>query len=309
MHFNLGDDLFMEAFRHLFPDFNFKFVDQIISQDLHNIDAVFIGGGSLLGDALNFKDDNTYQILKNKKIFYLGVGGETQIHPTHYQLIKIAKLIAIRNASQLNKFLKINTNTISIPDLVYCLPVNTKVKPISKSVLIMPNVMVVPQWHDPHWKHVAWNYFKSEFSQFLDEIVQDNFSISFLALCNNSQLNDNLAAAELVNHMQHRNINYFLKAADNFTSAIDVISKYNIVITQRYHGIVLSEMAHAPHISISHHDKLKSSQGSVISFYGITKDKLREQFNYLLHTKVSNYLPIDTYLFEVLKNKVYELLK
>ena len=60
---NLGDDLFVDAFKALFPAFNFTFVDQISISDLQDVDAVFIGGGSFLGDPINIADDATWDAL------------------------------------------------------------------------------------------------------------------------------------------------------------------------------------------------------------------------------------------------------
>jgi hypothetical protein len=37
-HSNLGDDLFEDAFKNLFPDYNFKFQDYIDEKSLKNIE-------------------------------------------------------------------------------------------------------------------------------------------------------------------------------------------------------------------------------------------------------------------------------
>lgn len=292
-HDNLGDDLFMSAFRNLFPQFSFKFVDQIFLSDLANADAVFIGGGSFLGENIKVSNDETYEALKHKKIFYIGVGAETEINIFHYELMKLAKLIAIRSPEHLDKVLEINHNTIVIPDLVYCLQPTFSTQIIPKSVLIIPNISVVPQWNEPHWKHAAWEYFKTEFCQFLDEIVADGYIINFLPFCNNYYLDDNLAASEIIARMTLRDSRSLLQKKDVLSSATDTISQYGCVITQRYHGIILSHMVGVPCLSIVHHDKLKNSPGLTLPFYRINKRELKKQFDQLVHTKVSQFLPID----------------
>lgn len=305
---NLGDELFMDAFRTLFPQLTFKFVNQICLSDVEAADAVFIGGGSFLGDVINVEDNITYEALKSKKILYIGIGTETEINIYHYELMRLAKLIAIRSPQHLEKALQINPNTIVIPDLVFCLDPSISVEPIDKSVLIIPNVNVVPQQSDPHWKHTAWEYFKSEFSQFLDELIIEGYTISFLSLCNNFCLDDSFTAAEIINHMMNRNTGYLLPKKNTLGDATEIISRYSAVITQRYHGIVLAEMLAIPCLSIVHHDKLKSLQSSSLSYYGITKDKLRNQFDQLLHTKVSQFLPIDRDMFVLLQQAVLDAL-
>ena len=47
---NIGDDLFVEAFNHLFPNFDFTFTDVLHSHLIKEADAIFFGGGSFLYD-------------------------------------------------------------------------------------------------------------------------------------------------------------------------------------------------------------------------------------------------------------------
>ena len=302
---NLGDDLFMDAFRALWPTFDFKFVNIILSQDLKKADAVFIGGGSFLGEALVVENQETYQELKEKRVFYIGVGAETKIHATHYELIRLAELIAVRSSKKINPITDINRNVMVIPDLVHYLKPSNSIVKLDKSVLVIPNIAVVPQWNDDHWKHAAWDYFRTEFAQFLDNLVEDGHTLHFLPLCTNYYLDDRMAAAEIVNRMVCRSNKYLLPKKNDLSSVTETMSRYNLVITQRYHGIVLAEMTGTPYISISHHDKLKNPKGQSLSYYGISKDKLQEQFH---HAKVSQILPIDRDMFVPLQQAVYDAL-
>ena len=167
---NLGDDLFADAFKYLFPQFSFTFTNRITKLQLQNIDAVFIGGGSFLDQVPSVAPD-AWNLLMQQKIFYIGVGTETNLHPEHIKLIKIAQLIASRNGLNLDEIKKHNHNIFTIADLVYYLPI-TKQKKIAptNSICIVPNILVVPKWQDAHWKHAAWQFFKSEFSQCQDEL-------------------------------------------------------------------------------------------------------------------------------------------
>src|SRR4029077_8471427 len=136
-HENLGDQLFKLAFQKLFPAISFTFVDQIKLDALKGANAVFIGGGSFLFSDPNISQE-CFNLLKTKHIFYIGVGVETDIHPIHIELMRIAKLIAIRSDAGLNKVKPLNSNVIVIPDIVYCLDFEKRFKPIEKSVLIIP---------------------------------------------------------------------------------------------------------------------------------------------------------------------------
>src|SRR5271163_1304539 len=117
---NIGDDLFMESFRHLFPDFEFIFTENINSDKLKDVDAVFFGGGSFLLDRPLITED-ALKILKSKKIFYLGVGVEVDIHPIHIELMSSALMIATRSKNQIDKLRLLNKNVSYIPDLIYSL--------------------------------------------------------------------------------------------------------------------------------------------------------------------------------------------
>jgi polysaccharide pyruvyl transferase WcaK-like protein len=309
-HQNLGDDLFIEAYKLLFPTYNFIFVNQIALEDLQKVDIVFIGGGSLLGEPLKITDIKVLNLLRHKKIFYIGVGAETNIHKDHLELMVLAKLIALRSDANLDKIKDINPHTIVIPDLVYSLTPTLAKSKIKKSVLVIPNIAVVPTWNDPHWKHAAWDYFKTEMAQLLDFLVkEEGYTVNFLPLCTDIKLNDIWAANEIISRMQYRNTQFLLGKKNTLSSVTQLISQYEIVITQRYHGIILSEMSQAPSLNIFHHDKLKNHPGNSLSYYGLSKDKLSEQFNLIRNTKVSNILPINRDMFISLQRTVDSALR
>lgn len=294
--FNLGDELFIDAFKTLFPKFNFKFTNHITADMLKNISVIFFGGGSFLDGKPNITDD-ALNILKSKTILYIGIGAETNIHQYHIELMKIAKLIAIRSPDHLEKIKKLNNNAITIPDLIYSLFILFSNTSKEKSILIIPNFAVVPQNNDPHWKHASWNYFKSEFSQFIDELIDYNYLITFLSFCNNSDANDEFAAIEIMNSMKNRK-----KCKKETAHHLNHIAKNKYIITQRYHGIILAELANKKHIVISHHDKLKNHSpkiGSFLSYYECSKTNLFNNFNEEIKKDYVK-LPLKNNMFEEL---------
>ncbi len=308
---NIGDELFMDAFKHLFPNFDFEFTEIITSKKLQDVDAVFFGGGSFLLGLPNI-EGSALQQLKSKKIFYIGVGVETHIHPIHIELMKLAKLIATRSSNQISRLLTINPNVIGIPDLVHALqskvPSYVKQK---KTILVMPNICVVPKVSDAHWKHAAWTYFKSEFVQFLDFMSGNGHKIKFFPMCENLEASDTWASNELVSHMEKRHASMILlNPPKAFEEVISLVSQHELLITQRFHGIVLSEMAGTPHMSIHHHDKLKnhkSNSGQSISYYNSSKQLFIDTFNSILSNSTDS-LPIESNTFEELIKAVISLI-
>jgi len=308
---NIGDELFMDAFKHLFPDFNFEFTEIITSEKLQDVDAVFFGGGSFLLGNPNIEGPALQQ-LKSKKIFYIGVGVETHIHPIHIELMKLAKLIATRSFDQINRLKDINPNVIGIPDLVHVLqskvPSCVKQK---KTILVMPNICVVPKVSDAHWKHAAWTYFKSEFVQFLDHMVYNGYEIKFFPMCESLEASDTWASNELVSHMERRHASMILpNPPKTFEEIMSLVSQHELLITQRFHGIILSEMANTSYISIHHHDKLKnhkSNFGQSISYYNSSKQVFIDTFSSILSNS-TNSLPIESNTFEELIKAVISLI-
>jgi polysaccharide pyruvyl transferase WcaK-like protein len=308
---NIGDDLFIQAFKHLFPDLDFVFTEVITSEKLRGIDVVFLGGGSFLHDSPVIAP-TALKELESKKIFYLGVGVEGHIHPKHLDLMSKAKLIATRSLDQVAK-LKAIGNAIYVPDLVYSLQDKVRLSErTSKSVLIMPNVSVLPTCSNPHWKHASWTYFKSEFCQFLDVLVDDGWTPSFFSMCHAQQLEDDWASNELIGHMVRRNNKFFLTDRPaKIEEVTQLISSYDLVITQRFHGIVLSEMTRTPYISIHHHDKLKFSQpgeGTFLSYYNGSKQSFIDAFDKSIKMKFTSELPVEPTTFKAFTTEVVSLL-
>jgi polysaccharide pyruvyl transferase WcaK-like protein len=298
---NVGDELFIRAFKILFPKYEFIFTDLITKQNLENIDFVIFGGGSFLIDE-PFVSKDAYESLYTKTILYIGVGVEDKINDKHFKLLQKAALVAIRS-NNLNKVIHINKNAFEVPDIVFTLAskFNSTIQ-TNKSVLILPNISVVPNHKEPHWMHSNWQHFKTEFAQFLDCIVEEGYKLSFAGMSHNNKFNDEYAAAEIINHMVYHN-DYIIKYDDIF----DLISRYDVVITQRYHGAVISELLNKQYLTIHHHDKLKSiylNYGNFISFYNLSKDSLLNSF----YNLKSNNTRIKSDSFNELKYKVWRVI-
>lgn len=304
---NIGDDLFIQAFQRIFPELSFTFVNRITVSDLTDVSSVFFGGGSFVYDAPSM-EPNALELLKQKSIFYIGIGIEGNIDPVHQQLMQLAKVIAIRSPNQLEQVLKLNENTMVVPDIVYSLaktPIATQKK---KTVLIIPNIIVVPNHGDPQWKHASWNYFKSEFCQFLDELLIQGYKFDFLSMCSNNIINDLGASIEIINQMKNRKYNSIVEPESyQIDYLINLFAQYEVIVTQRYHGIVLAQLARVPYISIHHHDKLKNSsikEGSYLSYYGLNKQQLFSQFNCMKSKKFNEFQLTESNVFEELHDKV-----
>lgn len=303
---NLGDDLFVDAFKQLFPNIIFTFANELTSVNIKNADAIFIGGGSFLFSKPNISDKVLLE-LENKKIFYIGVGTETLINDTHLHLMKRAELIATRSPEKIDHLKdNVNENSFYCPDIVYCLESESS-SAKSKTILLLPNMEVVSKHSDASWKHNAWEYFKSEYSQALDMLIDDGYQISSFAMCDSSKMNDNWATIEVMNKMNHRGkIKIVNDKFDSFKNITKFMSKFETIVTQRYHGIILSETMNKSYVSIHHHDKLKNAyphNGRSISYYNFSKQYFLNEF-YSTFDKSFKTVSIESNIFKELSEKV-----
>jgi len=265
---NVGDELMKQALRVIFEpkSVDLRFVDHISTQQLVGVDAVVFGGGSILYDDPVI-DAGVLAALLAREVptFYVGVGGETAVGRVHQQLLDVAELTFFRE--------------LDVPDLVYALEpdLSTLAHP-PKGVLFVPNVEVVPTHAEPHWAHVAWEHFKNEVAQCLDQFIDRGVPVSFLLMCNGEQKQDAWPAAELMGRMLRRAPRLWTYAATDL-SITRLMRHFECVVTQRYHGIILSELAGVPYVSIAHHDKLKLAQphrGQHLAYHAMNKDMLTD---------------------------------
>ena len=304
---NAGDELMKHAIAGMLRPrgFELSFVDKIGVPQLLNydkvegyVDAVIFGGGSILDGDPNVTPEAMEVLLAGKvPVFYVGVGIETQVHPKHQALMSVARLVAARERD--------------IPDLAFSLPRpdHTPSHP-PHGLLVIPNVETVPTWADPHWKHVAWERYKDEFAQALDHLIDGGLEVSFLLMCSNLHMEDAWPASELMARMKRRGTKKHVFKAGG-TEVLVLLQRHAAIVTQRYHGIILAEMAGVPYVSIDHHDKLKHatpSRGLHLPYHGVRKDELIGTIEKSLDTTLSPHL-VPRQVYDDLADKIVGIVK
>lgn len=277
---NSGDELMGRALRSMFEPKGIElcFVPQLTFADVMSSDAVIVGGGSILNAAPIADPEALDALLQGKRpVFYLGVGMETAIDPAHVQLLKVSRFTSTRSTTWPNWV----PNVYPMPDLAYALgSAAPSDAPEHRSVLVVPNLEVVPRWTDPHWMHVAWERFKDELAQCMDELVEGGATLGFLLMCQNRVMDDAWPAHELVARMKRRSTTFSMeRAADDAAAVLRTIAGHSLVITQRFHGIVLAQMAGVPCVAVGHHDKLRDVNpfdGTFVAYHGCNKAQLHE---------------------------------
>ena len=112
-------------------------------------------------------------------------------------------------------------------------------------------------------------------AQFLDTLCERGERVGFLPMCHDPKVNDIRAAAEILNHMRHGSSDMILAGGTNtLEETLRVIRSWRVVVTQRFHGSVLADIARRPCVTVHHHNKLRR-RGS-IPYWGLTKDMIGE---------------------------------
>ncbi len=304
-HANVGDELMADGLRKILPEHALRFVSRLTTDDLAESDLLIVGGGSFLYAPLNMERDAS-AILRGIKVVYAGVGIEGDVHPDHLALMARAEGVFARSN-------KAGVPNVKIaPDLVYALGQGRArgfCKP--KSLLVLPNAETLPTRSSPAYVRPAWEYFKSEFCQFVDEVVADGWSVTFAPFCDDSRRRDSWAAAELIGHCDKRHVLKQLDASwvkdGSFETIAQTFDKHSAVLTQRFHGAVIAQATSTPCVVVHHHDKLgrlDPASFGLVSFYGVRKD--------LIHAALKS-LPVpqkasDTSTFDELRAAVINAL-
>jgi len=266
---NLGDELFKKAFPKFFPLMDFCFENYLSKDLLKQHSTVIIGGGSFLNQPFTKKDD-CVDLFEGKTIYYAGVGGETDIHPEHEKVLRMAKKIWIRTHHR-EKFLKYNPNVEVIEDLVHLLDIKEKNHP-RKNILFIPNIYTIPHHKDPYWKHSIWHFFKNEIGQIIDQVEMKFFTMSCFKNSNDLCAAYELCSASVKRHAEIIGYTNQLEEIEN------IFNSAKCVITQRYHGIILAKMTNTPFIAICHDNKLKEAGagGIYLDYAGCSKSRILE---------------------------------
>lgn len=300
---NIGDELMKRALTRLFNARNvdLRFVDHIDLGDLLTSQGIIFGGGSILHDAPDVTPRALDVILKTVPVFYLGVGLESPPHQIHADLLRVARLVIKRSDVGHGEFAY---------DLVYSLPFIDDPQP-RQGIVIVPNIELLPTNQSSNWAQLAWLRYVDEMSQVLDYFDKAGESISFLPMCKNDRQDDAWAISSMVSHMTRRSTKFKTHhIGPRAQEIINLFQRSKCIVTQRYHGIVLAEMAGTSYVSIDHHDKLSQAlprRGQHLSYHGVTKSTIIAAIEKAMLTHFSPFVP-DMSMYHLVVGRVIEAL-
>jgi polysaccharide pyruvyl transferase WcaK-like protein len=101
---------------------------------------------------------------------------------------------------------------------------------------------------------------------------------------------------------------------DPETANVDITQlfrKHRIIVTQRYHGIILSELSGVPYVNIHHHNKLKFAHPQrcpSVQYHGLQKDSLSTAIETALNTKLEPYVVARRVYDDIVDRMIKELI-
>lgn len=305
---NIGDELFRDAFVKILPEFDLRFVSKIDVSVLKGVDAVIFGGGSFVYAKPNVTNDALLK-MKSMPVFYVGIGVENVVDPIHQEIMKTSCGVFTRSQESLQLLNDLGIAAKYFPDIVFSLSENSVIKvAIKKSILVMTNIETVPKWSSPHWAHLGWDHFKDEFAQTLDCLVEEGFKVDFLPSCVNETMSDTWPAGEILSRMTRRGKSKILNMPQaKIEDVTGTISKYSVVVSQRFHGVILSKLSQRPCVVIHHHDKLKNvfpAAEQSVSFYESSKALLLKAIKSAVDQKVDPFVADFSEVTKTIKNKL-----
>jgi polysaccharide pyruvyl transferase WcaK-like protein len=258
---NWGDEAFKFGLHSLFPIHTLKFSDNY--NDLKDSDAILIGGGSVFPNIIKSKIDIPYALI--------GIDIPKNLNKKDMEFLDNAKFILARSGYY--------KNSTICPDIVHSLSIKTIAKP-KKHILIFLNSFQSSKQNSPDWHIRGFDWFNCEFSQAIDEIIQNtDLNIVFAPLCINKHEDDRRASAPVVDRIIHKDrIEWRTEPYKNFWDIILDIEQADIVISSRLHGLVFSSLVGTPFIGLNVHDKIRffceRSKSPWIKYYGFLKGDL-----------------------------------
>jgi polysaccharide pyruvyl transferase WcaK-like protein len=266
-HKNLGDEAFKASFQFLWKDFDFTFLDHVPT-DVSQYDAAMIGAGSFLDQP--FKNLDKIQI----PLAFIGVG-LTKIHLDNLPAIKRAKIVVTRDRT-VRSF-----PTVFAPDIVFAQKLKTN-RARRKVISVLLNNHFTPRAWSVEWQLRAWDWFCVEFAQALDRLIRaTGCQVEFLPMCTNPFEDDRRCVGYLVDRMEQKTKVITCYEELDSKTFCQRIETSELVITQRFHGMVYSVMARTPFIAISGHDKIRDlseqlQYKTAIPYYGFSINNLME---------------------------------
>lgn len=280
-HGNVGDEAFKTAFQTLFPQFDFTFDTRPHDDTNAAFDAVWVGAGSYLDEHVGGLAGITIPM------GFIGIGMNYQPGDLLLSKMALAKALVVRDSLTMKALTQAGLSPVLAPDLAFANPVlanNPQPEKVKKAVVLM-NDFFMPKMGGESWQTAAWGWFQHEFSRALQGLIDDGYTVSFVPMCQGG-IDDRRPAGAVIGYLPTE---YQAKTEWVHSPGPNVppeqvvhnaIAEADLVVTQRYHGMVFAAQMGKPFIAISGHDKVKGlaadmGWGGCMDYYGFSRFTFR----------------------------------
>jgi hypothetical protein len=208
-HYNLGDELFKEAFLKLFPNNKFTFTNKL-HQFYPNADLVIVGGGDLYNEYFLKPLSKTIEQYVVPVIGF-GLGFPSYELNKKYLWMFDSVVTRVRDMRVLNllNYSLFSDSILSMPDIVFSLNKFSKNTPNKKHILLIPSSDRINTYE-------------------VNNVINDLNKLYGSSSANIYDLKKD-------NHLVGKHINTLYKA-------IVEIDNSSVVVTYKFHGLVISVM-------------------------------------------------------------------
>jgi polysaccharide pyruvyl transferase WcaK-like protein len=288
---NIGDEVFKISFQQLWPEADLTFGNSLPSDINVRYDALWVGGGSFLDQPVAGIDAVTIPI------FFIGVGVSASVPDGNRRALERAKLVVARD-SRSASCTPCGANTMLASDLVFA---RTDLKPLrlektGQVTLILNDFLTPAGGAVPDWKSLSYYWFLQEFSKIMDRLSLSGPRIRLVPMCTNARIDDRRIAAALQGRSAcpHK-YDWVLEPVSELELRTE-ISRSDLVITQRFHGLVYSVLEQTRCLTLGMHDKFSSLAGDLglvcLDYYGLTDTRFKDALDQVMQasTDHSSYL-------------------
>lgn len=275
-HGNVGDEAFKAAFQALFPQFDFTFMAHVPDDINANFDAVWVGAGSFL-------DEHTGGLAEiTLPMAFLGIGMGHVPGDVLLSVMAKAKALVVRDSLTQKILTSVGLSPELAPDLAFANPIlaNPQASQGKKAVVLL-NDFFTPKMDGTAWQRSAWDWFHHEFSRSLEELIRGGWEIDLVPMCQGG-IDDRRPAGMIQGYLveQLQAHTHWVHAAGPNVSPEQVVhnavAASDLVITQRYHGMIYATQLGKPFVAISGHDKIRAFTEAVgwwpvVDFYGFNR--------------------------------------
>lgn len=264
---NAGDDLFAVSFQKLFPNLNIKFTDDPKDITKLQYKYLILGGGNIIHPCLQ----NHLQQTKTPYEFW----SVSVLTPEQATIAQNARRCIVRDneSAILMTKAQYKGELIFAPDIVFTNHNDIKLTPKKDIVALFPNANIAPTYKDTIPKWQEYQRFVCETARFMDE-QKDQNNFELVAMQTNHLIHDHSVSHAI----RATSVTKKMTIVDKDLRNLNSLNDFKVIITARYHGIILAIMSETPVVCIDAHSKIKNFANSYklsnINYYEYSKDCL-----------------------------------